>query len=88
MSTVATDFAADDSSLTAWTSGTGASPVTFVLGLNQSIILSKIILTFQGIPTFLNATLQFLNEETSMWLDLQYYAVNCSASFGMAEDAE
>ncbi len=87
-STAATDFAVDDSQSTVWSSMIGDSPVTFVLGLSQPVMLSKIFITFEGaVPSFLNATLQFLNVSTSEWVDLQYYAVSCGDSFDMAEDA-
>lgn len=82
---MATDFAVDNSSSTAWKSGSGDTPVTFLLALNQSTILSKILVTFVDSATFLNATLQFQNAGTLEWLDLQYYAVDCATSFGMSE---
>ena len=78
-----TNFAVDEFSNTAWTSGTGDTPVSFVIGLVSSITLSKVLVEFQSSLPYQNATLQLFNANLSQWMDVQYFAVNCSNSFGM-----
>ena len=80
-STVPTEFAVDNSNLTVWRSAGGDSPVTFIVGLNTSITLSKVFVTFQSPSPYRKAVLQFLSTTSSEWMDLQYYAENCSSSF-------
>lgn len=81
-----TDFAADTSQQTAWTSGSGNTPVTFVVGLSAAVTLSKIFVTFLS-SSYQTAVLQFLGaDNSSVWMNLQYYAKDCSSSFGLVSE--
>lgn len=85
---IPTDFGADSSTSTVWTSESSESPVEYVVGLSTSIELSKIFVTFLPSSSYQTAVLQFFSAADSNWKDLQYYAVNCSESFDLAENAQ
>lgn len=79
-----TDFAADTSEQTSWTSGSGDAPVAYVAGLSTTVTLSKIFVTFSPSFFYQTAVLQFLGTTgSSLWTDLQYYAMDCLDSFGL-----
>lgn len=80
-STRPTEFAVDDSNATAWQSHGGETPVAFVVRLNATTVLSKIIVKTS--PSYQKAVLQFSASGDSEWQDLQYHAVNCMTSFGV-----
>lgn len=80
-----TTFAIDDSSSTFWSSRASDSPVLFIVGFDDSITLSKVFVTFQTSLPYQRATLQLYNGIE--WVDVQYYATNCTESFGMAANA-
>lgn len=82
-SSMATEFAVDDSNVTSWRSRNGETPAAFTVGLNLSIVLSKILVNFQAPPSYQKAVLQFSSRNVSEWEDLQYYAMDCTASFGV-----
>ena len=79
---MATDFGADGSQFTSWSSRTGDSPVVYAVGLIQSVVLSKIFVILESL-SFQKAVLQFFSSTDSIWKDLQYFAVNCNISFGI-----
>ena len=75
------EFVTDNNVSTYWVSE--ESPVLVSLGLANITSLSKIFVNFRdSSPAGLR--LQYLKEPTRVWTDLQYYASNCSASFGVA----
>ena len=83
---MASDFAVDESLATAWRSGYNDTPVRFVVGLRANITLSKIFVKFQQPSSYENVILQFFSSNHSEWVDLQYYAENCEASFVMEQN--
>jgi len=81
-----TDFAADTSLVTAWTSKPGETPVTFHVGLSSSTTPYKIFVTFSTSYLYLSAILEVKNSADSSstsWQTLQHYAKNCSTTFGV-----
>ena len=86
ISSVASDFAVDESLATAWRSEYNDTPVYFVVGLRANIIPSKIFVAFQQPSSYENVVVQFFCSNRSEWVDLQYYAENCEASFVMEQN--
>lgn len=83
-----TEFAVDDSNMTVWQSRSGDIPVAFIVGLNTPTVLYKILVTFETSPSYATAVLQFTQSDAAAeWQNLQYYAVDCMSSFGMATNA-
>jgi hypothetical protein len=76
------EFLADSSLGTYWQSGVGDSPVAIVLGLNTPTSLSRIFIHFDS-PMPPGITLQFLHDASSELRNLQYYADDCRARFGI-----
>ena len=88
-SRIPTDFGADTSRTTVWSSGDSDSPVSYVVGLNTSLNLSKIFVTFSSFSAPpQKVVLQFLSISDSFWKDLQYFAEDCNTSFGVSPDAK
>uniref|UniRef100_A0A1X7VFP5 Guanylate cyclase domain-containing protein n=1 Tax=Amphimedon queenslandica TaxID=400682 RepID=A0A1X7VFP5_AMPQE len=76
------EFITDNNVSTYWESSN--SSVTVSLGLATVTSLSKIFLDFRDFsPAALR--LQYLMEPTKVWNDIQFYARDCSTSFGQEE---
>ena len=58
------------------------------MGLNTSLNLSKIFVTFSSFSAPpQKVVLQFLSTSDSVWKNLQYFAEDCNTSFGVSPDA-
>lgn len=73
------EFITDNNLDTFWQSNRNDATVAVTLGLQEETSLSKVFIKFKNTaPGALS--LQYLSQ--NMWTDLQYYAINCIASFG------
>ena len=86
-SVMPTEFTVDESVDTRWQSADNTSPVAFVVGLTETITLSKVLVTFHAPSPYQNAILQLFNAGLSQWMDVQYYAQNCESDFTMTANA-
>lgn len=76
------EFITDNDVSTYWESNN--SSVSVSLGLATVTSLSKIFFDFRDFsPVALR--LQYLREPTKVWSDIQFYARDCSTSFGQEE---
>lgn len=63
------------------------TPVTVTLGFDTLTSLSKVFIDFTSqLPS--QATLEFYQESSSMWVTLQQYALDCSTAFGVSPNVE
>ncbi len=83
LSAAVSDFLADDSDDTIWSSDPGATPVMTTLGFTNPTPLSKMFISFTSeLPT--RATLEFFQTSSNAWISLQHFALNCSSAFGIS----
>ena len=76
------EFITDNDVSTYWESNN--SSVSVSLGLATITSLSKIFLDFRDFsPAAIR--LQYLREPTRVWTDIQYYARDCTTSFGQEQ---
>lgn len=73
------EFITDNNLATFWQSNRGDATIAVTLGLQVETSLSKVFIKFKN-ATPGALSLQYLSQ--NVWLDIQYYAINCIASFG------
>ena len=73
------EFITDNNLETFWQPNRNDSTVVVTLGLQEETSLSKVFIKFKN-ATPGAVSLQYFSQ--NMWIDVQYYAIHCIASFG------